>query len=87
MAIAGLWDEWRSPAGELIHSFSMLTVNADNHSLMNQFHKPQDEKRSVVILPNGSITDWLRAGAADSMDFMRLYPAEKLAAEARPTHS
>ncbi|HDS0960536.1 TPA: SOS response-associated peptidase [Pseudomonas putida] len=87
MAIAGLWDEWRSPAGELIHSFSMLTVNADDHSLMNQFHKPQDEKRSVVILPNGSITDWLRAGAADSMDFMRLYPPEKLAAEARPTHS
>ncbi|MBM5458652.1 SOS response-associated peptidase [Pseudomonas sp. P66] len=84
MAIAGLWDEWRSPDGELIHSFAMLTVNADEHSLMSQYHKPQDEKRSVVILPNGLITDWLRAGADKSMDFMRLYPADRLSAEARP---
>lgn len=29
----------------------MLTINADDHSFMRQFHKPEDEKRMVVILP------------------------------------
>jgi len=28
-----------------------LTVNADDHPLMKRFHKPNDEKRSVVIVP------------------------------------
>ena len=28
----------------------MVTVNADAHPLMNQFHKPTDEKRMAVIL-------------------------------------
>lgn len=31
-------------------SLSMLTVNADEHPLMRRFHKPGDEKRSVVVL-------------------------------------
>jgi hypothetical protein len=29
----------------------MLTVNPDERPLMNRFHKPDDEKRSVVIVP------------------------------------
>jgi hypothetical protein len=29
----------------------MLTINADDHALMRNFHKPQDEKRMIVILP------------------------------------
>lgn len=85
MAIAGLWEEWRTPEGELLFSFSMLTVNAAEHPLMKNFHKPEDEKRSVVVLPNGLIQDWLRAGPEQSMDFMRLYPADKLKAEPRPS--
>ncbi|SBW84510.1 hypothetical protein PVE_R2G0484 [Pseudomonas veronii 1YdBTEX2] len=82
MAIAGLWDEWHGPEGRLL-SFAMLTVNSQNH-FMNQYHKPDDEKRSVVILPNGLIHDWLRASPEQSMDFMRLYPGDKLKGEARP---
>ncbi len=34
----------------------MMTINADGHTLMNQFYKPTDEKRMVVILP--SDTTW-----------------------------
>jgi putative SOS response-associated peptidase YedK len=82
MAIAGLWDEWHGPNGRLL-SFTMLTVNAQNH-FMNQYHKPDDEKRSVVILPNGLINDWLHASPEHSMEFMRLYPGDKLKAEPRP---
>ena len=29
MGIAGLWDQWKSPGGDTVHSFTMLTINAD----------------------------------------------------------
>ena len=58
----------------------MLTINADNHPLMNQFHKPTDEKRMIVILPPERYDDWLRASAKDSGEFLRAWPAEWMAA-------
>ena len=51
MGLAGIWTGWRSLDGSIVRSYSMLTINADEHPLMNQFHKPTDEKRMVVILP------------------------------------
>lgn len=84
MCIAGLWERWKSPEGETVHSMTMLTVNADEHPLMRNYHRPEDEKRMVVILPNGSIRDWLQAPANESMEFMRQYPADRLTAEPRP---
>jgi len=50
MVTAGLWSWWRSPAGHALFSFAMLTVNADQHGFMRDFHNPEDEKRMVVIL-------------------------------------
>ncbi|HHH9441333.1 TPA: SOS response-associated peptidase [Pseudomonas aeruginosa] len=82
MSLAGLWEEWSSPEGRLHYSYSMLTINADDHPLMRNFHKPNDERRSVVILPAGVIQDWLRATPEQSMEFMRPYPADRLHAEA-----
>ncbi len=78
LGIAGLWECWKSPEGETIHSFSMLTVNADDHDFMRNYHKPKDEKRMVVILPNGLHDDWLNASPSEAGDFMRRYPADKL---------
>jgi putative SOS response-associated peptidase YedK len=80
MGIAGLWEHWKNPAGEIIHSYTMLTVNADDHEFMRNYHRPEDEKRMVVILPKGLYRDWLAAPASDSMEFMRRYPADRLAA-------
>ena len=82
MGIAGLWSSWRAPKGEIVHSFTMLTINAEHHPLMKQFHKPLDEKRMVVILPPERYVDWLEASAQESWDFLRLYPAEFLKASA-----
>lgn len=79
MGIAGLWSWWKSPKGEPVHSFTMLTINADKHELMRNFHKPTDEKRMVVILPVDSYGAWLDAKPADSMDFMRPYSGQLLA--------
>ncbi len=53
MGIAGLWSTW-GQGSQKIDSFTMLTINADDHSFMNQFHKAGEEKRMVVILPKAS---------------------------------
>jgi putative SOS response-associated peptidase YedK len=78
MGIAGLWDRWTSPDDELIYSFTMLTINATDHPVMNQFHRPDDEKRMIVILPEDQYEDWLDAKPKESMDFMQAYPAEAM---------
>lgn len=80
MGIAGLWAQWRDPAGALVQSFTMLTINADDHAFMRQFHRPEDEKRSVVILPPQRWDDWLVAGAAHSAAFLQPFPAQDLVA-------
>ena len=82
MGIAGLWASWKSPKGEYVHSFTMLTINADAHGLMRQFHKPTDEKRMVVILPESRYADWLGVKAGEEGEFLVPYPAELLVAGA-----
>jgi len=59
LAIAGLWRQWKEIDGSQSLAFTMLTVNSDEHPLMKRFHKPGDEKRSVVILPSTEYGDWL----------------------------
>ena len=78
MGIAGLWTGWKAPSGEIHRSYTMLTINADTHPLMQLFHKPTDEKRMVVILPDNQYGDWLSAGVDDCREFLREYPAELL---------
>ena len=76
MGLAGIWTGWRSPDGSIVLSYSMLTINADDHPLMNQFHKPQDEKRMVVILPEDQYHDWLHVPHAHAAGFLLQYPAD-----------
>ena len=78
MGLAGLWSAWKSPSGGWVQSYTMLTINADEHPLMRNFHKPGDEKRMVVILPEAAYDDWLKAPVDRSMEFIRQYPAERL---------
>lgn len=82
MGIAGLWGSWKVPDGNIVHSFTMLTVNADDHDFMRNYHKPQEEKRMVVILPEGAYGAWLEATPSESRDFLQQYPADLLRAEA-----
>jgi putative SOS response-associated peptidase YedK len=84
LGIAGLWASWRSPEGDIIDSFTMLTVNADEHELMKHYHRPSDEKRMVVVVPRGAYDDWLNAAPGQSMYYLLPYPAERLAASAAP---
>ncbi|MEI2783615.1 MAG: SOS response-associated peptidase [Candidatus Competibacter sp.] len=82
LGIAGLWSQWTSPQGQTIHSYTMLTINADDHPFMRLFHKPGDEKRMLVILPPECYQGWLHATPAHSMAFLQPVPAEALRAHA-----
>ncbi len=82
MGIAGLWSWWRSTEGQTVLSFTMLTINADTHPLMRNLHKPNDEKRMVVILPHAAHDEWLDAPANRSIALLQPYPADRLVATA-----
>jgi putative SOS response-associated peptidase YedK len=86
MGIAGLWSSWKAPKGELVHSFTILTVNADEHPLMKRLHQPTDEKRMVMILPDDRYDDWLRATPDEAKAFVRLCPADMMLQETQRVH-
>ena len=69
MGIAGVYTKWRSPEGLELFSFAMLTVNSDGHPVMQHFHKPEDEKRMVVILDPKDYDDCLTCSAVDAPRF------------------
>jgi putative SOS response-associated peptidase YedK len=84
MAIAGLWSLWRAPDGRSIPTFTMLTVNATEHPLMQRFHRPEDEKRMVVILDEADIDAWLEASPQRQRSFLQPFAAERLMAAPAP---
>ena len=85
LAIAGLWRQWKEADGSQSLAFTMLTVNAAEHPLMNRFHRPGDEKRSVVIVPTTEHANWLSCKSADeARALLQLYPVEAMHAEADP---
>ena len=56
---------------------SMLTINADNHPSMKQFHKPEDEKRSVIIIPPDLRESWLNCNYQDAKEFFFDMPIDE----------
>lgn len=53
-----------------------VTVNADDHPFMRNFHKPDDEKRMIVILQDDEYDAWLSASPEESRFLLRQYPAD-----------
>jgi len=78
LAIAGIWEQWRAPGGEAVASFSMLTINADAHPVMNRFHAPGDEKRSVVLLDPRRVDAWLGASESEARALMADFAPERV---------
>lgn len=86
LGLAGIW-EWRpngGPEDQPLVSFSMLTINADAHPLMQRFHRPEDEKRMVVLLQPEQFGDWLHATLAEVPNYLQPCPADLLKAEPAP---
>jgi len=87
-AVAGIWRSWDEDDGTQSHSFTQLTVNADEHPLMRRFHKAGDEKRSVVIVPVDKYDEWLGCKNPElARTFLQLYPATLMHAEPAPKAS
>jgi putative SOS response-associated peptidase YedK len=82
-AIGGIWER-HGDGDKYFESFSMLTINADAHPLMNQFHRPGDEKRMPVIIEAGDYRRWLQANALSASNFFKPYPAELMTAMPEP---
>jgi putative SOS response-associated peptidase YedK len=79
MGAAGLWERW-SQDGEEIISYTLLTVNANSHALMNRYGQNGNEKRMPAILNEGAYGAWLTAPLEKAREFMRAYPANLLLA-------
>lgn len=77
-AVAGLYREWADGDGAVLHAFTQITVNANEHALMRRFHA-DDEKRSLVIVPESEYDDWLSCKNPEmARSFLQLYPAERM---------
>eukprot|EP01030_Chromulinospumella_sphaerica_P009496 gene9496-9305_t len=83
MGVAGLWARWQGAgavSGEVIISYCLLTVNANNHALLHRYGQPGGEKSMPAILNEGAYDAWLTARPDKAKEFMRQYAAEKLTA-------
>ena len=80
MGVAGLWESWTGAEGEVIVSYTLLTVNANSHALMSRYQQPGNEKRMLAILNEGAYDAWLSARPEKAKEFMRAYPANWLTA-------
>ncbi|HJV80434.1 SOS response-associated peptidase [Noviherbaspirillum sp.] len=85
LGVAGIW-EYKQDGGNGLPllSFSMLTINADGHALMQRFHKPGDEKRMMVILDPERYDAWLHCPVEEAERFFVRYPSERLVARPAP---
>jgi putative SOS response-associated peptidase YedK len=82
MAIAGLWQRWLDPAtSTVLASFTMLTINADGHPVMARMHKPEDEKRTPVVLSKSSFDSWLSATPPTARQYLTLGQMPELRAK------
>ena len=87
--LAGLWNVWTNKAtGEVHESFTMLTLNADNHPLMDRMHKPDlkrpphmQDKRSVVPIELEDVDSWLFGTVEEAQKLVRLTAPEGFAAK------
>lgn len=86
MGLAGIYRKWRHPDGREQLTFAMLTINADGHPVMQRFHKPEDEKRMVVILDPRDFGEWLSCPVNEAAKFFKQWngPLDAYAAPLPP---
>jgi putative SOS response-associated peptidase YedK len=88
LALAGLWNDWADPAtGEILASYTMLTMNCDGHPLLARMHKPdpklpadRQDKRSVVPMEEADWEAWLHGSVAQAAGLLRVPPLGSLSA-------
>ena len=66
--IAGIWENWRDPAGDWIRTFAIVTTDANE--LVAEIH----DRMPVVLAPE-DYDRWLGRDDPDPRDLMRPFPA------------
>ena len=85
IAVPSIWERFIDrETGEVIFSFSMLTVNANGHSIMRHFHRPDDEKRSIIVLDELNYRPWLQANHDYARSLLKVAPDNFLISEPAP---
>ncbi|MDM0017465.1 SOS response-associated peptidase family protein [Variovorax saccharolyticus] len=74
LALAGLWNGWRSPAGECVESFALLTFGMPGNP----------EQRRTAILRDAWIDDWLHCPVEETAAYLRPYADDKLVRQVLP---
>jgi putative SOS response-associated peptidase YedK len=72
-AFAGLWEQWKSPAGEEVQTCTIITCAAN--ALVAPVHE-----RMPVMLSDDNLWDWLSEGQPNQLtSLLRPYPADGMA--------
>jgi putative SOS response-associated peptidase YedK len=82
--LAGLWNTWVDKlTGEIVESYTLLTINADGHPLMSRMHKPdpklppdRQDKRSVISIEHAETDAWLGGSTEEAESLLRAPPAD-----------
>lgn len=86
--LAGMWNTWIDKAtGEVHESYTMLTLNADQHLLMSRMHKPDpkrpphmQDKRSVIPVALADVDSWLFGTVEQAASLLKLPAVEEIEA-------
>lgn len=90
--LAALWNTWVDKAtGEVLESYTLLTMNADSPPLFNRMHKPdpklppdQQYRRMVAVLEPALWDVWLESPLEVAKGLIVEAPASAFAAAADP---
>ena len=79
-SMAGLWERWKSPDGNVVESFTIITTEANSfmqtiHSRMPVILKPGDEKAWLSSKDSSVILSLLKPYSSEEME---AYPVSKL---------
>lgn len=67
----GLWEEWRSPSGEIVNSCAIVTVAA------NEAMAPVHDRMPLILAPE-AYDAWLAPREAGPSEILQPYPSELL---------
>jgi len=78
-SMAGIWDKWKNPEGEIIHSFSIITTMANPmigkiHDRMPVILKREDESKWLAPTQEKNLMDLLQPYSSDRM---KMYPVSR----------
>ncbi|WP_010116167.1 SOS response-associated peptidase [Acinetobacter sp. P8-3-8] len=75
--IAALYEITRLKSGEIVRSATMLSMDAHHHEMMKDFHEPRTDKRSIVVIPQHRLEEWLTLKQPNILSFIEGFPVEE----------